>query len=41
VSRSIYSHYLARSTIHDLLGLSAGRPTEELQELARRCGVTP
>jgi hypothetical protein len=37
----IHKHHFARETIHDLLGLSGRRPTEELQELAKRCGALP
>jgi transcriptional regulator with XRE-family HTH domain len=36
-----HSHALVRETIYDLLALSGRRPTQELQELARRCGAIP
>jgi hypothetical protein len=34
----IHAHPLVRETIRELLGLSGRRASEELQELARRCG---
>ena len=37
----VHGHAPARETILDLLGLSGRRPSEELQDLARRCGVIP
>jgi hypothetical protein len=37
----IHAHVLARETIHDLLGLAGRRPTEELQQVAKRCGAIP
>jgi hypothetical protein len=37
----IHAHALARETIYDLLGLSGRRPTQDLQELAQRCGAIP
>jgi transcriptional regulator with XRE-family HTH domain len=37
----IRTHELTRATIRDLLGISGRKPTEELHELAKRCGATP
>ncbi|MEA2534394.1 MAG: hypothetical protein QOJ93_2205, partial [Actinomycetota bacterium] len=37
----IHANPLVRETIYDLLGLSGRRPTQDLQELARRCGAIP
>jgi hypothetical protein len=37
----IHAHASARETIYDLLGLSGRRPTQDLQELAQRCGAIP
>ena len=37
----VHGHAPARETILDLLGLSGRRPSEELQELARRAGAIP
>ena len=37
----VHVHGLARETIYDLLRVSGRRPTEELQDLARRCGALP
>ncbi|MEA2533247.1 MAG: hypothetical protein QOJ93_1058 [Actinomycetota bacterium] len=37
----IHANPLVRETIYDLLGLSGRRPTQDLQELAQRCGAIP
>ncbi len=37
----IHTHALVRDTIYDLLSLSGRRPTQDLEDLARRCGATP
>ena len=37
----VHGHAPTRETILDLLGLSGRRPSEELQELARRSGAIP
>jgi hypothetical protein len=37
----IHAHALVRETIYDMLALSGRRPTQDLQELAQRCGAIP
>jgi len=37
----VHGHAPTKETILDLLGLSGRRPSEELQDLARRCGAIP